>query len=359
MRIAFVHGRPGPHPFHALLAKSVNADFHFPDPVMRWHDRSTSRWYRNVSMVVCSLLFSRKSRYDALISEGPHTIPVLTRMFTVGSRPKAVALMANETLYFLKSGYYEKRTHSKILSLLSRFDALICIGSMEVELAYDALREITKKPSIYLVHSCLSDGRWNELNNISPPLEGTDIVFVGNGGSGWMSWYKGLDLLLDTAQKLSESGRRIFFTIVGHWEEEHIDKLLSSRPGLESVVRFVGALPSISDPLSKASLYIHLGRGEAFGISVLEAMSAGLPCIVSEWTGAKEAVAQVSEDLIVPIDAEAAARKALWYFDLPQEIKASLSDRSREVAKTYTEERAIREFQSAIETIVRGGIQKR
>src|SRR5688500_10597688 len=37
-RIAFVHGRPGPHPTHTALAKAINAEFMFVDRILRYHD---------------------------------------------------------------------------------------------------------------------------------------------------------------------------------------------------------------------------------------------------------------------------------------------------------------------------------
>jgi len=95
-----------------------------------------------------------------------------------------------------------------------------------------------------------------------------------------------------------------------------------------------------------------LARGEAFGISILEAMLAGVPSIVSEWTGAREVVEQVDRQLVVPTDPAAAADRIRWYLGLPTPEKQRLSERSREVAATYTEERATQVFRDAISQIM-------
>ena len=105
---AFVHGRPGPHPFHQLLADSVNADSYFVDYLIRWHDLDTSRAYRYMSIVLSSLWFPRKGQYDVVISEGLHALPALVKIFSLRRRPpKATAIMDNETLHFIKSGFYQ------------------------------------------------------------------------------------------------------------------------------------------------------------------------------------------------------------------------------------------------------------
>ena len=51
---------------------------------------------------------------------------------------------------------------------------------------------------------------------------------------------------------------------------------------------------NINPYLKKCSLSLHLGRGEAFGINILETMLVGIPTIVSKYTGAKYAVACIN-----------------------------------------------------------------
>ncbi len=58
-------------------------------------------------------------------------------------------------------------------------------------------------------------------------------------------------------------------------------------------------------------------------------MLAGVPCVVSELTGAKEAVARVGSDFVIPAEAKATADAITDYFKLPLEEKKNLSERSR------------------------------
>jgi glycosyltransferase involved in cell wall biosynthesis len=85
---------------------------------------------------------------------------------------------------------------------------------------------------------------------------------------------------------------------------------------------------------------------------VLEAMCAGVPSIVSEWTGTREAVEHVDPGLVVPCDAESAAEKVHWYFSLSPEARRALSARCREVAAQYSEERAVESFVSSYRQVL-------
>ena len=79
-------------------------------------------------------------------------------------------------------------------------------------------------------------------------------------------------------------------TIVGDWDECTRESLLRTDP---AALKFVGRCSDLAPVFATASVYLHPGRGDAFPLSVLEAMAAGLVPIVSEWTGAKEVVEQV------------------------------------------------------------------
>jgi glycosyltransferase involved in cell wall biosynthesis len=113
-----------------------------------------------------------------------------------------------------------------------------------------------------------------------------------------------------------------------------------------------------ADIFSEAALHLHLGRGDAFPIAVLEAMLAGVPAIVSKWTGTKEAVARVHANLIVELDPRRAAESILWYFNLSLENKKQLSAAARATAMEYTESRAVGEFRQAVSLISQAPIPR-
>jgi len=125
-------------------------------------------------------------------------------------------------------------------------------------------------------------------------------------------------------------------TIVGKWQPK--------KEWLIEGVNFVGHQPSLEPYIQSSSLYVHLGRGEAFGISVLEAMLGGLPAIVSEWTGAKEVVQNLGSDFISKLNYEDASNKIMKYFDLSLEKKIKLSKKAKSLASKFKEDEKLRSF---------------
>lgn len=351
-RVAFIHGRPGPHPMHAAFAKSVGADFSLVDEKLRSHDGNGSRLRRYISWFVSALLFSKRSQYTVFLTEGPQFPAMIMRqLHLLNAKQITVVLLDNETLYFLREHRYSERTTQGLGRLLAGYDALVCVGQMESELARQVLG--AKCPPIYTVFNGVSRERGEKLAKVKPNLETHHIVCIANGTAGWRVWYKGMDLLLDTCHLILGKDATASLSIVGKWEAETVSRLLTvSGLANNARVEFVGASREIERFLQEASLYVHCGRGDAFGISVLEAMAAGIVPIVSEWTGSREVVSQVSEELIAPLDEKVIAERIEWYFALPKERRQTLSDRCREVASKYTEELATEHFAATFNTML-------
>lgn len=288
-----------------------------------------------------------------LLSESPHIPHVLMRKLRLLRKTQRIAaLSCEQTLYFVATKYYSTRTCLFFCRLLSSYDALICIGGMETELAHRVLQGRRRKPLILSVSGAIDAKRRNELAHVSPQLESETIIFVGRGGSGWRVWYKGLDLLLEAFALAQRSRKSLRLMIVGHWDPDTLSELMTRFRLTQSVVEYVGDTPNIGTLFSASSLYLHLGRGDCFPISVLEAMMAGLPALVSKWTGTREAAVRVHPHFVVDIDPQQAADHIIWYFSLPVADRVAFSRTARAVASEYTEERAQEEFKRAVEKTI-------
>ena len=124
---------------------------------------------------------------------------------------------------------------------MSRFDGLICVGEFQRELAEEVLADQKRgSKDYYLVHSSVSDRRVKELSKLTPDLSSRKLIFIGNGPSGWRSWYKGLNPPLDAMQIVAKQCGDVTLQIIGEWDEQHATELLNARPELRNVVNFVG-----------------------------------------------------------------------------------------------------------------------
>lgn len=347
-RIAFVHGRPAAHPAHTRFAQRVGADFHFTDGVLPLRDGVGGfRLRRYLSWLLSAYRLSARSEYSVILSEGPQfPLGLMKWLRLLRSKGKTVALLDNETLYFLREQRYSWIVSLAYKRLLGTYDALICVGEMETLLAKEILG--AECPPIYRVIHGVPEARRRGLDATRPRLEGSNIMFCAHGPGGWRLWYKGLDIMLRAFWMSHEKCPELRLYVVGEWDRSAVEELLMPRrlEKREAVV-FTGRQDCLGEWLTRSALYLHCGRGDAYAISVLEAMCAGVVPIVSEWTGAREVVERVSGDLVVPLDAEAISERILWYFGLDDSARRGLSDRCREIISEFTEEAADRRFEEA------------
>jgi glycosyltransferase involved in cell wall biosynthesis len=139
----------------------------------------------------------------------------------------------------------------------------------------------------------------------------------------------------------------ITFDIFGEWQGELIASLMEKVPAaMRHRIVFRGAARDITTCLAGRSLYLHCARGESFGVAVIEAMMAGVVPLVSEWTGAREVVSEVSPDLIAPLDARAIGDRIAWYFGLSSEERRRLSRLGRRAAAAYNESDAVARYRA-------------
>jgi glycosyltransferase involved in cell wall biosynthesis len=93
---------------------------------------------------------------------------------------------------------------------------------------------------------------------------------------------KRVDLLLDALDQRGEELRDIKFRIFG-WGPD-LDRL-RERAGKYPNVEFVGYVDNVAAELAKSDLLVHTCPVEAFGLAVLEAMTANLPALVPDHGG--------------------------------------------------------------------------
>lgn len=344
-KIWFVHGRPGPHPLHKKYGESVNGELLFVDPVLRWHDKKVPAFLRYFYWMLNAIWIAGKvKRQDVILTEGVHVTVLLAKKIAAffGKKIFAIALMDDEFLYFLSSGFYKGASAKYNRYFVKQYDHFFCIGEMEYQLCLDLIKDNRK---ISKGFNGVAAQRMEELLAITPDVKSENIIFIGNGPSGWRAYYKGLDIILQVFSEVIKKYKKSKLFIVGDWESSFLESCISKYclNAKENVIA-VGRTNELSKYLSKSSLYLHPGRGEAWGISINEAMCAGVVPIVSEWTGASECVRKVNDELVTPLDIDFIVNRInqYWQLDIPR--REQLSIKAKEVSTFYTETAAISRF---------------
>ncbi|HOK07726.1 MAG TPA: glycosyltransferase family 4 protein, partial [Syntrophales bacterium] len=117
----------------------------------------------------------------------------------------------------------------------------------------------------------------------------TKVAFVGR-----LELRKGIDLLVKAAASLYGTYPDVAYHLVGRIDKDPF-QFLEAKGGGEGVrekIRLTGPIPrqQVLDLLAKCDFAVFPSRYEPFGIVALEAMACGLPVIVSDRGGWREAV---------------------------------------------------------------------
>jgi len=347
MKIAYLHGRFGPHIMHGRLAKSLGAEFQKIDQYKRWNDGPRSKIYLIYAWFYNAFAFEKVKSFDYFLVSGPHFSPIIMKFFRLNKQQKLIVHLGDETMYFLHINWYGKIMQKAMVWALNHYDALFCEGQMAADLA--RLNGI-KAPRIYTTYLGVPSERMISLQKNQPNLSSNHLVFISAGPKGWRTYYKGLDLMINAFNKAYQKENTLEFTIIGEWDE-NVQKALIENCSAEckKAIHFKGRTNDIAHYLKEGSLYFHIARGDAFPTVVLEAMSAGLIPMVSEWTGSKEVVGQVEPSLVVPLNETAVVKRLMEFIEMKIEDRAILSQKMREASTKYTEGFALKHYQDTFE----------
>lgn len=121
----------------------------------------------------------------------------------------------------------------------------------------------------------------------------------------WLVPEKGIDTFLETARLVVASAPLTHFVIVGagHFLDEY--RTLSRKLGIENHVSWTGALedPIQDGAFAAAQVVCQLSTWqEAFGFTIVEAMSCGIPVIATKTGGIGEIVRDSANGFLVPIN---------------------------------------------------------
>ncbi len=312
------------HPLHEKLLKTTGCDF---------------------------VPFSKNppKNYDVYIVEGTYIMPLLLKKIGKFSKgAKIVTLFSDPRLFYLKIGKifdFEKEEIKEypilraIMAkrLLKELDGAVCIGDFSESL----FRDFNKKSPVLNVPAFIFKENMKKFSSINPDLNSHNILFIGHGPDYYC---KGLDLLIEAFKQIKKKFPDANLHILGKWK---------LRKEWKSEGIYFEGEQNPENYLKRCSLSVHLGRGESFGINILETMLAGIPTIVSEYTGAKQAVMKADKKLVLPLNKEIVSKKIVNYFNSSLKEKKILSRKCRRAAREFNEKYMLKKFGNGFPKFIR------
>jgi len=108
--------------------------------------------------------------------------------------------------------------------------------------------------------------------------------------SGKLNQGKGLELLLRVGKEMASRYSRVHFLLIGGGGNQFLTcerelKQFVEKESMQEHVTFTGYVENVSDYLNAADFFVLPSESEALGISLLEALSCGLPSIETRADG--------------------------------------------------------------------------
>jgi glycosyltransferase involved in cell wall biosynthesis len=132
---------------------------------------------------------------------------------------------------------------------------------------------------------------------------------------------KGFEYGLDAVAKLRDEGIAFTYILLGRNMEPIVERARSL--GISDFLITPGEVnaKTVSEFIQISDIYISPAIVESFGLATLEAMSAGLPCIVTNVAGSRDLVSSEHGILVDPADSSELANAIIYLINNPSECE--------------------------------------
>jgi len=148
------------------------------------------------------------------------------------------------------------------------------------------------------------------------PIESAVMISIGRNHP-----IKGFGYGVEAFAKLCKKNKNLYYLIVGR-DMDSIRKM-ADKYGVSERLLTPGELKvyEVVELLQASDIYISPSLIESFGITTIEAMTAGLPCVVTDIEGSRDIVNSEYGIIIPPGDVEALAEAVQYLIDNKNVIK--------------------------------------
>ena len=166
--------------------------------------------------------------------------------------------------------------------------------------------------------------------------------------------HKGLDYLIDVIKKISEEVPKLRVTIIGDGPSHNWLKAEIERTGLGEKVNLLGTTDNVYQFYGRASVMVQTSRWEGFGMTILEAMSCGIPVVAFHNYGPDEIIRDSVDGYLVDhFDTEAIAKKVVEILKQPEQRK-QMGKCAIERSQDFSLEKVLPLFKQYLEEAAKG-----
>ena len=267
------------------------------------------KWIGNVALKSAATILLGRHNYDCAIG------------FRRGicSDLVAYSVHANRKLTWWHHGVFntDRKTYS---DMCRNMDAVVAVSSACLEMLCQEVPEIQDK-LMYIPNMLDTDMIQEKAGDTTYSGEGKNIVSVGG-----MVPEKHFENAISAAQELFARGIDFTWNIVGDGPERLKLETLIAEAQLTDRVVLVGSKANPYPYMKDADLFVHPSYVESQGLTVLEAMALGVPCVVTKSRGPCEFIEDGVNGMLTEQTPESLAEKVLEILqnkELYQRIKSN------------------------------------
>ena len=195
--------------------------------------------------------------------------------------------------------------HQVEVELCKLADQVVAVGSKLAEALSGYLRSCGKHQDVLN----LTPGIFSVFNDVKQATEEKNSFNVLVFGSGDKEDFQleGYDIAAQAIAELKDLSYKLVFVGATRGEEERVAKMLVQQgidPRQLRLCRFNESREKLADLFCEVDLAIMQSRTESFGLVALEALSAGLPVLVSGNSGIAEALKKVPRGSSVVVESK-------------------------------------------------------
>jgi glycosyltransferase involved in cell wall biosynthesis len=197
------------------------------------------------------------------------------------------------------------------------------------------------------------DERQNQRKQLSADNNIEDLYLVGAAGN--FRYIKGYDVFLRAAAALRRRCPNARFVLWGSGPEETNLRALAETLQLTRYVHWGGRVKSLSEWLPALDVFVQPSRHESFGLATAEAMSCGVPVVVSAVGGLRELVPDgVCGIQVPPEDPDSLARVLAMLYQAPP-LRETMGRAARErIVQEFSIQQMQKRYLNLYEELVQG-----
>ena len=246
---------------------------------------------------------------------------------------------ASEELGMYKNIWQGEQLHKIEVELCEMADQIVAIGPKLTDAYKGYLRHSKKEQNVInLTPSIFSE--FLKVVQATEERRTFSVLVIGSGDSCEDFILKGFDLAAQAVAELNDKSYILKFVGAPSGKEDEIaDKLLQH--GIDRnqlIVRsFSDSRELLADLFCEVDLAIMPSKTEGFGVSALEALSAGLPVLISGNSGLGEALKEVPQGPQFVVDSEDPKEWAKKIKEVQQTKRELRLSQSRLLRENYQE----------------------